>query len=311
MRLYCFSQIFPNKNYTKKYGQWALITGATDGIGLSFAKDLARRGHSIIVVGRSDEKLTKTKSDLESEPNVGEVITVKIDMCDASIETYTEIRKLIDPDNRDIGILINNAGYIAPSTKRFHNYSEIDDRGLVNVNILGVVNFTRMVLPGMLNRERGLIINVSSSMGSCPLPYTHLYASTKAFVNTFVQNIQDEYASYPIDIVNLTPGPVATKLAYQMSDSVLFHRSNPICPSATDFVTTAMNAMSTGIRNFTGCFGHEFMLFGMQMFPRPCLNKIFLYELKKSAKDYQLSPKFTRKNSQAQAQGDTSLNEGN
>lgn len=290
------SHLWSEREFTKKYGQWAIITGSTDGIGLGFAKDLASRGHSIVIVGRNDKKLTNTKLELEQVPNVGQVITVKIDMSDASIENYQRARKIIDPDNRDIGILINNAGLAPEITCRFHNHNEQYDRDIVNVNILGVVEFTRMILPGMIKRERGLIMNVSSTLGCTPMPYMHLYGATKAFINGFSSIIQSEYSSYPVDIVNLTPGPVATKMFNAINDSAFIRNSNPFCPTSEAFARAALTAVSTGLKNFSGYFGHELVKFGMETLSKLyLLDPIFYIELKLFAKDYRITPKFIRK----------------
>lgn len=255
-------------NYVKKYGKWALITGATDGIGLAIAKELARRGHSIIIVGRNDQKLANCKEQVEKEGgNEIEVMTVKIDLSNPSRENYQNVKQLIDPDNRDIGLLINNAGVFPPDYRNFHLYDEVEFLNIVNVNILGVLNFAKMVLPGMVNRERGCIVNISSSAGCASSPYMNIYGPSKAFVDRFTSNLVEEYKSFPIDIIDLTPGAVQTKLFQGVNDQSWAHKETCIMPSPENFARVAINALSTRMSQFCGCFGHSLMMIIIKIIP--------------------------------------------
>lgn len=254
-RLYVWSQFCCRAaDYTKKYGQWAVVSGSTDGIGLAIAKDLAKRGHSIVVIGRNEAKLAKTKDSLSEVPNVGEVLTVRIDLSDSSPENYERIRLEIDPDHRDIGILVNNAGMFTDKIGRYASFEMDEIRNTVNVNVIATLYLTKMILPGMLARRRGLIINVSSTVGFVPGPYTMVYAATKAFINSFSRSIQMEYSSYPVDIINLTPGSVHTKLLTAIA--TYQQKPNFFTPSPDEYARTAMNAVSTGINFISGTIIH-------------------------------------------------------
>uniref|UniRef100_A0A6G1SPP6 Hydroxysteroid dehydrogenase-like protein 1 n=1 Tax=Aceria tosichella TaxID=561515 RepID=A0A6G1SPP6_9ACAR len=256
LRLYVFSQFCCKTDFKKKYGKWAVITGSTDGIGQSMAKELARRGMSIIVVARNEERLARTKAMLEQEPNVGEVETVKVDLSDPSMENFDKVRAQIDPDNRDIGLLINNAGSFPDRYARFNRFDMEEIVSIVNLNVLGTLHLTRMIMPGMIERGRGLVMNVSSILGEMPGPYFNVYGATKSFVNAFTRQLQMEYGSHPIDIILLQPGPVSTKQLIATSD-----RAKPsfFVPSADKFARTSINALSTGIQCYTGAMFHEFM----------------------------------------------------
>lgn len=254
-------------DHFKRYGQWAVISGSTDGIGKAMAMELARRGLSIVVIGRNEEKLANTKSALQAEPNVGEVMTVKIDLSDASPQNYERVRLELDPDNRDIGILINNAGFASPKLDRYAGFDMDEIRNTVNVNILATLYFTRMILPGMLKRRRGLILNVSSALGSVPMPYSQVYPATKAFIDSFTQSLQIEYSSYPVDIIHLSPGTVQTKLAA----GPLVNEPNPnlfwplpiISPDY--YAKTALNAVTTKIKSISGTIIHGLSLIGLNL----------------------------------------------
>lgn len=239
-----------------KYGKWAVVTGATDGIGQCMAKELARRGMSIIVVARNEEKLARTKAMLEQEPNVGEVETVKIDLSDSSEENFARIRTQIDPDNRDIGLLINNAGSFPDRYARFNRFTMDEIKSIVDLNILATLHLTRMIMPGMLERGKGLLVNVSSIMGEMPSPYFNVYGATKSFVDAFTRQLQMEYGSHPIDIVLIQPGPVSTK---QLKATSKVSEPFFLVPSPEDFAKTSINALSTGVSCYTGNLMHEFI----------------------------------------------------
>lgn len=287
------SQLCCNKN-TRKYGEWVVVTGSTDGIGQSMAMDFARRGHSIVVVGRNEEKLARTKALLESEPNVGQVETIKIDLSDPSIENYERILAQLNPDERDIGILVNNAGVFCDKFQRLAHFDLQTLHDLVSVNVLATVYFTRMILPGMLERQRGMVVNVSSILGSTPAPYMALYGSTKTFMNQFSRTLQIEYSSHPIDIINLEPGAVHTKLFVRTSK---LPKATLLNPTPDDYAKSAINALSTRISSFCGTWAHavtgNLSIFFDNLGLIPFLFKMNIYM---NAKSYSLSPVAKRKN---------------
>lgn len=255
LRLYLFSQYccIPTHDTLAKYGRWVVVTGATDGIGLSMAKEFARRGHSIIVVGRSEEKLMNTKALLKCEPNVGQIQTIQIDLSDSSLGNYKRVELELDAANRDIGVLVNNAGMATDKYMKYADYEMDSIVRTVNVNVLSACYFTRMVLPGMLSRRRGLVVNVSSLMGDMELGYFSVYNATKCFVNSFSRTLRNEYAATDkIDIINLTPGAVHTKmLAY-----LQIARPSLLMPSADYYARCAVNALRTRVHCYSGCWQH-------------------------------------------------------
>lgn len=246
------NQYICKTDFVKKYGQWAIVTGSTEGIGLGFAKELARRGHSIIVVCWSEDKLKKTKSILEAENSNVQVVAVKIDLSDSSVQNYEKIRSEIDPENRDVGILINNVGTIS-GFKGFTHFRQEDGRVLINVNILATIYFTRMILPSMLKRKRGLLVNVSSALAFKQMGFDNGYGSTKAFINSFSQMLRCELSSHPIDVVTLTPGAVTTKL---LTTFTIITKASVLNPSADDYAKSALNALATPLPIISGTMAH-------------------------------------------------------
>lgn len=275
-------------DYKTRYGKWAVISGATDGIGLAMARELARRGHSIVLMGRSAEKLVNSKATVESEPNVGEVITVRSDLSDASPENFARIRTEIDPDNREIGILINNAGIFPDSFVPFQSHTMESLTGAVNLNEIAILYLTHMIIPGMVNRGKGLVVNVSSMFGNLTGPYVGVYAPTKAFLNNFSQGLRVEYAPLGVDVINLTPGPVFTKLfkaANKLDQATILN------PTSEVFARSAINALSTRVDSLCGVAMHELLLIGGKFMETIGLyNFILKNSLRHSAKNYSFKP---------------------
>lgn len=286
-----------------------MISGSTDGIGLAMAKELATRGHSIIVIGRNEEKLANTKSQLEAIETVGEVMTVKIDLSDTSPENFERIRRQIDPENRDIGILINNAGTFPSIFTRFCNGDPSYLRDIMNVNMLAVVLLTHMILPGMLKRGRGLVVNVSSMLGAIPAPYMSVYGPTKSFVDAFSRILQIEYSSHPVDIINLTPGAVSTKL---FEATARLEKLTPFNPSPEDYARTSINALATGISSYCGTMAHGFSNEASKVIDAlGLMTFMFKINLKFNAKNVQISPVMKRTQPQAGDEEETALSAEN
>lgn len=257
MRLYVFSQWKCFKvDYVKKYGKWAVITGATDGIGLAMAKELALRGHSLIIIGRNTEKLRNTKETLEGMAGDCQIQTVQIDMADQSVENYQRVYREINPEGREIGILINNAGCISDTFKRFNRYELEEMQRVINVNVIGSVFTTKLVMPSMIQRGRGLVVFVSSMAGCIDSPYMTVYGQTKTFINSFSRALQLEYSAHPnLDIINLTPGGVSTKLFQEGFHSDRINKSFLI-PTADRYAKVAINALGTRMATFSGYLPH-------------------------------------------------------
>ncbi|KAG9130686.1 hypothetical protein Leryth_018075 [Lithospermum erythrorhizon] len=160
------------KNF-KKYGSWALITGSTDGVGKSFAFQLAKKGLNLVLVSRNHQKLEEVRSEIQEKyPNV-EIKNVAIDFSGDNIgDGLREMEEVIK--ELDIGILINNVGVTYPGASYFHEVDRNIWMNLVKVNVRGTTLVTKAVLPGMLERKKGAIVNIGSGASIVPL-----YVSTK------------------------------------------------------------------------------------------------------------------------------------
>lgn len=252
-RLYVFRQVFGSWGYTKRYGDWVVITGAANGIGHAMARELARRGHSIIGIDVDAKNLAKTKSLLESEPNVGRVETIPADLSDTSVENFTRIEQQLKLDIRAIGILFNCAGL---AEKRISEYGrrELDAiRKTIGVNVTATALMTRLILPGMASRRKGLILNISSVTAGMKAPYLGIYGPTKAFVSEFSRVLELEYSRrHNVDVVYLTAAAVSTEMLTGFRGAL----PNWVMVSPDNFVKSVLNAMGTGIKCYSGHWWH-------------------------------------------------------
>jgi len=248
----------------RQYGPWAVVTGATDGIGKAYAKKLASMGLNIVLISRTPAKLKETKIELETmEPS----IQVKIIAVDFTEDTAIYQRIAAELGDLKIGVLINNVGMCDNFCEPFTEIGServIDD--LITCNVVSVPRMIHMILPGMLQRKRGVIINIGSIAGVVSTPLGTLYGATKAFVIKFSRDLEYELRGSGVIVQTVTPGFVLTNMV--KSNTRL--ESSFCVPNADDYV--AANFRTLGLESFTASFwAHKiqvsFYKFGEYFFP--------------------------------------------
>jgi short-subunit dehydrogenase len=190
-------------------GCCALITGASAGIGREFARQLAGRAGSLVLVARRHEQLEELQNELTlRDPN----LNVHIRPTDLSDENAVkELCDWLERENIAVDLLINNAGF--GDRGPFATSEPGRVKGMLAVNVTALTVLTRALLPGMIARKRGAILNVSSSAGFLPIAGFAVYAATKAYVTSFSEAIRAELHGTGVTVSSLCPGPVHTEFS--------------------------------------------------------------------------------------------------
>jgi uncharacterized protein len=185
----------------------ALISGASAGIGREFARQLATRARTLVLVARREKRLSELRDELRNHNPQLTVHVRDVDLCDKS--QIEELIRWLNENKIDIDFLINNAGlgdYGPFATSPPKRNDE-----MLQVNIVALTTLTRALVPQMISRKRGAILNVSSSAGFLPIPEFNVYAATKAYVNSFTESLRAEVCDSGITVTALCPGPVHTE----------------------------------------------------------------------------------------------------
>src|SRR5438132_5691345 len=185
----------------------ALITGASAGIGREFARQLATRARTLVLVARREQRLNELCDELRSRNAQLNVHARVVDLCDKT--QIDQLVRWLEQNKIDIDFLINNAGLGDYGPFATSPPQRNDEMILVNVRAL--TTLARALLPQMISQKRGAILNVSSSAGFLPIPKFNVYAATKAYVTSFSEALRAEVRGSGISVCALCPGPVHTE----------------------------------------------------------------------------------------------------
>ena len=184
---------------------FALITGASSGIGACFAWALAARHRHLILVARSKTKMQALASEISAQHAVRiEVIDQDLSLEGAAARLVATLRGR----NLPVDLLVNNAGFGAHG--EFWKLPLDRQTAMLRLNVVALTELTYLLLPAMVERHRGGVINVSSTAGFQPVPYTTVYAATKAYVTSFSMGLAEEVGASGVKIMALCPGGTAT-----------------------------------------------------------------------------------------------------
>jgi uncharacterized protein len=184
----------------------ALVTGASSGIGESFAYALARQKHDLVLAARREDRLIAVAAKAR-EIGAKRTEIVPCDLARAGVPL--ELQQRLEAASIEVDVLINNAGFgTAGRFDRLPLEREIEE---IELNVTALVALTRLFLPPMIARRHGTIINVASTAAFQPIPYMATYGATKAFVLNFTEAISAEAAATGVRILALCPGPVRTE----------------------------------------------------------------------------------------------------
>lgn len=183
------------------------ITGASSGIGNGCARKFAKEGWNLILNARNESKLKELKSELESEYPEIEIYLLPFDV--RNREQIKAALEALPSEWKTIDVLVNNAGLVIGVDKEFEgNLDEWDI--VIDTNIKGLLAMTRLVVPGMVERGRGHIINIGSIAGDAAYPGGSVYCATKAAVKALSDGLRIDLVDTPLRVTNIKPGMVET-----------------------------------------------------------------------------------------------------
>lgn len=251
----------------KKLGTWAVVTGATDGIGKEYAVALAKKGLSVMLISRTESKLQDVKKEIDDKGYSG--VETKYVVCDYSNfdqKARDTVKAAIK--DLDVGVLVNNVGASYRYPMYFHELTEPEVANLMEMNISSTTWMTEYVIHGMVERKRGAIINLSSGSAMLTLPLLAEYSGAKAYIEKFSRALNAEYSSRGVTCQCQIPFYVATKLAKM--------RKSLMVPSPKDYVANAIKWVGYPDAVASPFFLHALQGYVLGQLPDIVVSKIIL-----------------------------------
>lgn len=185
-----------------------LITGATSGIGEACARKFAQNGDKVILTGRNQVRMTAIADELKALG--AEVLTLMFDVRDR--EAARQAIESLPAEWQEIDVLVNNAGLALGLEPEFEGNSD-DWDGMIDTNVKGLLTMTRLIVPGMVARDRGHVINMGSVAGDAAYAGGNVYCATKAAVKALSDGLRIDVANTAVRVTNLKPGLVETNFS--------------------------------------------------------------------------------------------------
>ncbi len=235
---------------------YALVTGASRGIGRRFAHALAARSRNLILVARSAEDLEQLAEELRAQHGV-DVVVVEADLAEPG--AAVGVARTVLDRQLELDLLVNNAALVDHGG--FVELSAEAHSHAIRLNVLALVELTHELVPSMMDRRRGGIINVSSISAFQPMPYFAVYAATKAFVTSFSLALAEEMRPFDVAVVTLCPGPTRAD-SHDDSDfrsKVPPQPADEVVAAALDQVDRKGGMLIPRLINKTLVFGNRFL----------------------------------------------------
>jgi short-subunit dehydrogenase len=246
-------------------GKWALVTGASAGIGVALARELAAGGANLVLTARRKDRLDELSASLRSRHKVKTEVFVA-DLAEAGapekIFAFTKEKGL------DIDLLINNAGF-----GQFGEFPSVEIQRLldmVQVNCHAVVHLTRLYLPEMIARHRGDVLILASTASFQAVPYISTYAATKAFDLLFAEGLAEEMKPYGIRVCALCPGSTETEFHVVAGQDQFIRKAE----TAEKVARTGLKALAAGKSYVISGLGNYLGAHGERLVPRRFVTKI-------------------------------------
>lgn len=243
-----------------EYGRWALVTGASAGIGEAFARAIAEAGVNVVLTARREDRLKVLATELETQHHV-ETRVLPVDL---GVEGAPD-RIAAATADLEIGILVNNAGFGLAGRFETARYEKLME--MVRLNCSAVAGLTHLFLGKMKARGRGAVIIVSSVAAYQPVPLHSAYAATKAFDLMLAEGLWVENRGSGVDVVAVSPGPTETEFQ-QVAGETAHPGAQP-----SDVVATAFKALGRKPSAIVGA-GNRIQTFGTRFAPRKVVARL-------------------------------------
>ncbi|KAG8990304.1 hypothetical protein FRB90_001825 [Tulasnella sp. 427] len=256
------------KKFGSKSGRWAVVTGATDGIGREFALQLAKAGFNIFIASRSVDKLEAVRKEINDANPESTVQIHAIDFSRRDAQAEGDWARLSDAlKGLDIGVLVNNVGKSYSIPAYFHDVPTQENEDIIQINVNASMRMTQIALPAMLAKKNGLILNIGSFAGSVPGPMLATYSGSKAFLSTWSQALADEYKSRGIVVELVHTYFVVSAMSKIRKPTLLIPTAKTYVRSVLKHIGTNAGAMPGATATTTPYWPHAFMAWFIGFLP--------------------------------------------
>ncbi len=197
----------------KEQGKWALVTGASSGIGIEFARLLAEQGYALVLNARRKDRLEALADEIRQEIGASTLV-IAGDL--ATPEGAKTLHEEVIRNGIALDVLINNAGF--GLWGRFTETPWEREGAMIDLNVRALVELTKRFLPGMVERRSGHVLNIASTAAFQPGPFLAVYSATKAFVLSFSEAVNEELRGTGVNVTTLCPGPTQSEF-FQVAEA--------------------------------------------------------------------------------------------
>jgi short-subunit dehydrogenase len=246
-----------------------LITGASSGIGRELAHRFARDGHDCVLLARSEDALHDLSETLQSAHSINaHVLPADLSVPGVANDIVTDLKER----SLTVDVLVNNAGFGARG--RFADLDAQQQVDMIQVNVAALTHLTRHLLPGMLDRNRGGVLNVASTAAFQPGPYMSVYYATKAYVLSFSEGLAGEVSDTNVTVTCLSPGPTETAFMDRadMHGTALFENASKMHPETV--AKTGYDAFRKGRALVVPGWPNKIGAFMVRFTPRPVARRV-------------------------------------
>ncbi|KAI0272050.1 3-ketoacyl-CoA reductase [Russula aff. rugulosa BPL654] len=229
------------RKFGAKKGAWAVVTGASDGIGREFAIQLARAGFNVLLAARNQAKLDTVVDDIVnacgSDSGGVQTKTFVVDFATADEARWEELLEELKPI--EVGVLVNNVGVSHEFPADFVDTSPEELATIINVNVTATLRITSLIAPSMVSRKKGLILNMGSFAGAAPTPMLAVYSASKSFIRTWTEGLAAELTPKGVIIEHVNTYYVTSAMSK-------IRRPSLFIPTPKAFVSSVLAKIAPG-----------------------------------------------------------------